>query len=485
MMEDDVRLLRTGSLPLLLLLLTAPAAAQIPTSEYAQRRAALAERVGDGVVIAFAASGTEGHPYRYLTGVRGGNGVLVMDVRSGRSSDYIYLTGRDFQAASWDGEVLGPEAATATLGMQGRDLQSLPAALAELFQRQRTLHVLSPYVPHGAVLSPATQRLRQLLEPHGGVEVRSAAGHVSELRAIKSPAELDLIRRAVEITVAAHRDIMRKMRPGLNEFELAALAEYTFLRHGAEGRAFSHIIASGPRATILHYNDNNQFIDDGVLVKMDIGASFEGYAADVTRTIPASGRFSPVQRDAYQIVRDAQAAAEAYARPGAPRAGLTTEANRVLGEGLTRLGLMDAPDATYDCAGPGSSMTECPQLRLWFFHGIGHGIGLNVHDPWRNTLDVGTAFSIEPGIYVRPGVLETLPDTPRNREFAARIRPAFQRYAGIGVRIEDNFIMTPEGLEWISRAPREIAEIEALMAEPWTGPSPRQDSRIDWFRQRR
>jgi Xaa-Pro aminopeptidase len=480
-----VRMLRTLLLPILLLPPAVPAASQIATSEYAQRRAALAERVGEGVLIALAAPGTEGHAYRYLTGLRGGNGVLVMDVRAGASADYIFLTGRDFQAASWDGEVLGPESAASVLGLEGRDLQSLPAALAELFGRQRTVHVVAPYVPSAAVQSPATQRLRQLLEPHDGVEVRSAAAHVSELRAVKSPAELDLIRRSVAITADAHRDIMRKMRPGLNEFEIAALAEYTFLRHGAEGRAFSHIVASGPRGTILHYNDNDRFIDDGVLVKIDIGASFEGYAADITRTIPANGRFSPVQREIYQLVRDAQAAAEAWARPGAPRAGLTTAANQVLAEGLTRLGLMEAPDATYDCAGAGGSTAQCPQLRLWFFHGIGHGIGLNVHDPWPNTLEPGAAFSIEPGIYVRPGLLETLADTPRNRQLMERIRPALQRYEGIGVRIEDNFIMTAQGLEWISRAPREIVEIEALMAEPWTGPSPRQDDRIDWFRQQR
>lgn len=478
-----MQLLRALVLPALLWTTAQPAVAQISTSEYAERRAALAQRVADGVIIALAAPGTEGHAYRYLTGLRGGNGILVMDVRDGRSSDYIFLTGRDFQAASWDGEVLGPESAREALGMEGRELQTLPATLTELFGRQSVLHVVAPYVPHGNVLSPATQRLRQLLEPHSGIDIRSAAAHVSDLRAIKSPAELDLIRRSVAITVDAHRDIMRKMAPGLNEFEIAALAEYTFLRHGAEGRAFSHIVASGPRATILHYNDNNQFIDDGVLVKMDIGASFEGYAADVTRTIPANGRFSPAQREVYQIVRDAQAAAEAHAaRPGASRAGLTTEANRVLAAGLTRLGLMDAPDATYDCAG-GGGITQCPQLRLWFFHGIGHGIGLNVHDPWPSTLDVGTAFSIEPGIYVRPGILETLPDTPGNRAFAERIRTALQRYSGIGVRIEDNFIMTPQGLEWISRAPREIDEIEALMAQPWTGPAERQPERIQWFRQ--
>jgi Xaa-Pro aminopeptidase len=461
------------------------ASAQIPLSEYAQRRAALAERIGEGVVISMAAAGTEGHPYRYLTGLRGGDGVLVMSVQGGRSSDAIFLSSRDFQAASWDGEVLTPEGALARLGLPGRELQSLPRALAEHFARTPALFVLAPVGFEGTVLSPAAQRLRELVAPHPNVEVRSAAGQVNALREIKSEAELDLIRRAVAITDEAHRDIMRKMRPGLNEFEIAALAEYTFLRYGAEGRAFSHIVASGPNSTVLHYNDNDNFIQNGVLVKIDIGASYGGYAADVTRTIPANGRFSPIQREVYQVVRDAQAAAEAAAVPGARRAVLTESSNAVLARGLARLGLIEAADATYDCLGTGGARAECPQLRLFYFHSIGHGVGLNVHDPWPETLQPGTAFSIEPGIYVRPALLESLLDTPRNRALIQRIGPAVARYSGIGVRIEDDFIMGANGLERLSLAPREIEEIEALMAEAWTGPSPRRDDMIEWNRQTR
>jgi Xaa-Pro aminopeptidase len=460
----------------------AAAAAQVPLSEFAERRAALAERIGDGVVIAFAAAGTEGHPYRYLTGLHGGDGVLVMSVEEGRGSASIFLSARDFQAASWDGEALSPEAASMRLGVAGRDVQALPRVLSELFARQPVLYVLAPFGFEGTVLSPAAQRLRELMSPHPGIEVRSAAGQVNALRQTKSEAELDLIRKSVAITSEAHRDIMRKMRPGLNEFEIAALAEYTFLRYGSEGRAFSHIVASGSNATVLHYSDNDQFIEDGVLVKIDIGASYGGYAADVTRTIPANGRFSPVQREIYQIVRDAQAAAEAAAHPGAPRAVLSEASNGVLAAGLARVGLIEAPDATYDCPGSGGSIGECPQLRLFYFHSIGHGIGLNVHDPWPNTLEPGSAFSIEPGIYVRPRLLESLPDTPRNRRLVEAIRPAFDRYAGIGVRIEDDFIMGDDGLERISLAPREIDEIEAIMAEPWEGPSRRRDDIIDWSR---
>jgi Xaa-Pro aminopeptidase len=471
------------AVPLLSLLVGATGAlGQVSLEEYAERRAALAQRIGDGVLIAFDAPGTEGHPYRYLTGVHGGEGVLLMAVEGGRADEAIFLTGRDFQAASWDGEVLSPEAASARLGLPGRDLQALPQALNDLLARHPVLHTLSPVGLQGTVLSPASQRLRDLVSAHPGIELRSAAGQVNALREIKSEAELDLIRKSAAITVEAHRDIMRKMRPGLNEFEIAALAEYTFLRYGAEGRAFRHIVASGSNSTVLHYNDNDRFIDDGVLVKIDIGALYGGYSADVTRTIPANGRFSPLQREVYQIVRDAQAASEAAATPGAPRAVLTQEANRVLADGLARLGLIESPEATYDCTGPGGAVTECPQLRLFYFHSIGHGIGLNVHDPWGESLEPGTAFSIEPGIYVRPALLGTLLDTPRNRELVERIRPAFDRYAGIGIRIEDDFVMGPSGLEWISRAPREIDEIEALMAEAWTGPSPRRGDIIDWSR---
>ncbi|MEX2570231.1 MAG: aminopeptidase P family protein [Gemmatimonadota bacterium] len=463
------------------LLHASAAAAQIPLDEYAERRAALADRIGAGVVIAFAAEGTEGHPFRYLTGLRGGDGVLVMAAEDGRTSEMIFLDARDFQAASWDGETLSPEAASAQLGLQGRDLQDLPAAVSQLFERHGTLHVLAPYDPTATVLSPAAQRLRALLALHPSVQVRNAATEVNTLRQIKSEAELDLIRKAAEITAEAHRDIMRMMRPGLNEFEVAALAEYTFLRYGAEGPSFNHIVASGPNSTVLHYNDNDRFIDEGVLVKMDIGASFEGYAADITRTIPANGRFSADQREIYQIVRDAQAAAEAVARPGAPRAGLSDAANRVLAEGLARVGLIEAPDASYDCA-TGGGIGECPQLRLFYFHALGHGIGLNVHDPWPSTLEVGSAFTIEPGIYVRPALLETLPETPANRSLIEAIRPAFERFSGIGIRIEDDFLITESGLERISPVPRDIDEIEALMAEPWEGPSPRRDDIVEWSR---
>jgi len=235
---------------------------------------------------------------------------------------------------------------------------------------------------------------------------------------------------------------------------------------GADPRpAFGHIVASAENSTILHYRGGQRVLNDGEHVKIDIGAQVHGYAADVTRTYPVNGRYSKEQRDIFEIVRAAQAAAEAVVVEGLPRSRMSQVADSVLSAGLVRLGLMEAPGAVYDCPARGGGMGQCAQLRIHYFHSLGHGIGLNVHDPTPGTMEVGSAVSIEPGIYLRPGFLDDLPDTPRNREMLARIGAAYSAYEGIGVRIEDNFIMTEQGLEWISRSPREADAIEAAMAE--------------------
>jgi Xaa-Pro aminopeptidase len=306
---------------------------------------------------------------------------------------------------------------------------------------------------------------------------------VQRARAFKSAAELDLIRKSVQITTAAHRDAMRLVAPGFNEFEVQALVEYGFRRYGADRPSFATIIGSGPNGTTLHYNANDRFMQDGETVVMDIGASYRGYAADVTRTVPVNGTFSPAQREIYQIVRDAQAAAERQARAGVPWRQLEDSARAVLAAGLARVGLLAAPDATYEAAGG----RRVPQLSLFYMHGLGHGIGLVVHDPdqhqFTGTLGVGSVFTIEPGIYVRGGLLDIVPDTPANRAYRERLRTALPRYANVGVRIEDDFLVTDRGLEHLSSgAPREMAEIEALMREPFTGPSPRSAEMVEWYR---
>jgi Xaa-Pro aminopeptidase len=252
------------------------------------------------------------------------------------------------------------------------------------------------------------------------------------------------------------------------EYQLEALIEGTFRRSGCDGPAFASIVGSGPNSTQYHYQRNDRRMRAGEVVVMDVGASCGGYAADITRTIPVSSRFTPEQRAIYQLVRDAQAASERVAKPGASWEAWRDSARAVEARGLARLGLIEAADATFDppwaerCQ---RSPVACSQAFLYMAHGLGHGIGLEVHDPphpyfGTGTFQVGDAFTIEPGIYISTRLLDMLPDTPKNRAMIAKVRPVVERYQNIGIRIEDDYVITPGGVEWLSRVPREIAEIE-------------------------
>jgi Xaa-Pro aminopeptidase len=271
----------------------------------------------------------------------------------------------------------------------------------------------------------------------------------------------------------------------MNEFELQALIEYTFRRNGADRPSFSTIVGSGPNSTTLHYNVDDRFIGATDLVVMDIGASFRGYAADVTRTVPASGIFTNDQRNIYQLVRDAQKAAERQATLGNSARLMTDSSSAVIAAGLARLGLIESPGATYDCTA-GAQPRECQQFQLFYMHGVSHGIGLEVHDPeqyyFTGKIQPGSAFTIEPGVYVREHILEEIPDTPRNREFAAKVRKAVETYKNIGVRIEDDYIATTQGVEWISQLPREMDEIEAMMKKGTPGVAARDEFRVEKYR---
>jgi Xaa-Pro aminopeptidase len=298
------------------------------------------------------------------------------------------------------------------------------------------------------------------------VVTRSAVRALSALRAKKSPAELDRLRRATYLSAEAHRQAMQATEPGMNEFEVRALVEYFFLRNGGDGPAYASIVGSGPNSTTLHYNADNRCMNNGEVLLFDVAAYYAGYASDVTRTIPINGTFTPEQRGVYEVVLAAQKAAEQKIRRGARWQDLNEAASLELAKGLARLGLIDAPEATYDC-GNAARPNRCPQLRLFYMHGLGHGVGLEVHDPDISTnagFQPGSAVTIEPGIYVRADAFDYLPDTPDNRAMIQRLRPQLTRYANTGVRIEDVYIFDENGVERASRgAPREIAEIEALM----------------------
>jgi len=468
--------------------------AQVPSAEYATRRAELAERIQNGILLAFGSpepeedflSFNQNSQFRYLTGFNEPAAALVMLVRNGKitSTPILFVEPSDPAREVWTGHRLGVQGVRTALALDGRNVATLPGVIDSLIALDNalSLRVVGGYDPRDEKTTPDEQALAAFLKNHPGTNVQSANADVETLRRVKTAAELDLIRRAVNITVVAQRDAMRLIEPGMNEFEVQALIEYDFRRNGADRPSFSTIVGSGPNSTTLHYNANDRFIEANDVIVMDIGASYRGYAADVTRTVPASGTFSAAQRDIYSAVRAAQAAAEAAAKVNVPGRALTDAANASLDASLAKLGLIEAPGATYDC-GSGS---PCTQRSLYYMHGLGHGIGLDVHDPGAaaGTLPLvpGTAFTIEPGIYVRSNLLSIIPDTPQNRAMIAKIRPAVQKYANIGVRIEDDYIVTPTAVEWISRAPREINEVEAMMKEKWTGPSPRDPATVEAYR---
>jgi Xaa-Pro aminopeptidase len=243
------------------------------------------------------------------------------------------------------------------------------------------------------------------------------------------------------------------------------------MRQGGARPSYGSIVGGGVRGTQLHYMRNRGDIKPGDLVVIDAATEYEGYAADVTRSIPVSGVFSPEQRLMYQLVLDAQLAAERNSKLGMSSIAALDSSEDVRARGLASLGLIESVDAQLDmpwrtdCV---NAPRSCRQSMFWMIHGISHGIGLAVHDPAQfyngnRTFQVGDAFTIEPGLYISTEMLDALPDTPRNRAFIAKVKPAVLRFQNTGVRIEDDYIVTERGTERISTAPREIVEIEALM----------------------
>jgi Xaa-Pro aminopeptidase len=449
---------------------------QFPASEYTQRRDALAARVSDaGAVIVVLGAGEPVHDYLefhqnpgmlYLAGIREPDAALVMVKDGGRATTTVFVQPRDPAAEVWTGLRLGREGAARQTSLAARTADDLNGVLDSLAASGFPFYLVSEESADSLARTPHQQYVVSLQRRHPRLVVKSANQLVAVLRGKKSVRERAMIRRAVDITVAAHRAAARAIHPEMYEFEIEAVIEQAFRRNGSERPGFASIVGSGPNSTILHYNVNDRLMRAGDVVVIDIGALYKGYSADVTRTYPTSGVFSPEQRAIYQIVRDAQAAAERMANPGAPAARMSDSATAVIAAGLARLGLIEAASATMEISVQGRTV-ETPQYTMYYMHGLGHGIGLEVHDPeqfyFTGTIAEGSAFTIEPGIYVRPNLLDIVPDTPRNRAMIAKIRPAVERHRGIGIRIEDDYLVTEQGLEWISKAPREIAEIEELM----------------------
>lgn len=286
-----------------------------------------------------------------------------------------------------------------------------------------------------------------------GYSIHDAWPIFTELRLKKSPVELQFMQHAIDITGEALGRAMAVAGRSAWEYEVEAQVDYIFKLRNADNWGYPSIVGCGPNGTTLHYEESQGRVKAGDLLLMDVGAEYEHYSADVTRTFPVNGKFTPAQADVYNIVFAAQEAAARAMRPGATLTDVHNASLAVIKDGLLKLGLITDKNSN--------------QYRIWYMHGNSHFLGMNVHDVgMRGTkLDVGMTFTNEPGIYVREDALDYLPRTPENEQFIAAVRPAFEKYKNIGVRIEDDMLITPDGPKWLTAAiPRTIADIEAFIA---------------------
>jgi len=427
------------------------------TPVYANRRRRLAETLGAGVALIPTApervrNRDSHYPYRfdshfyYLTGFTEPEAVLVL--ASGQS--ILFCRSLNPEREIWDGFRYGPEAARERFGFEGaHPIGALDAEIEKLLENQPAL-----YYPMGADPEWDARAIRWLNALRAKVRAGIAAPErvqdvravIDDMRLLKDEHELGVMRRAARIAAAAHRRAMQRTRPGRFEYEVEAELLYEFRRNGAQFPAYSPIVASAANACVLHYVFNDALLRDGDLLLIDAGCELDGYASDLTRTYPVNGRFSAAQREVYEIVLAAQAAAIAAVRAGNGWNEPHEAAVKVLAQGLIDLKLVPG---TLD------EVLQKETYKRFYMHRTGHWLGLDVHDAgdykrqgnWR-TLAPGMTLTVEPGLYIRGE--DDIPERLRN----------------IGIRIEDDVLVTDAGCEVLTaEAPKAIADIEALMRD--------------------
>jgi Xaa-Pro aminopeptidase len=479
-------------------------------ADLAAHRKAVAEQIGpQGILILYAAeprnyAGDVDWPYRqennlyYLTGIAQPGSALVLIPGAEKVKEILFLPPANPAQETWTGHLL-----TANEGRQ-------VSGIAEVWDARRLNEFLRALLPQAHSLFPDAaagqgagrrapttapaaipvdvkaefrgfldtaakgkaqvylvdrcaaehEREMDLAAKLGAVspavQVTDATAMFGALRRIKSARELDLLKHAVDITAEGFQRAYAVAGDQVPEYEIQAQFEFTFLRRNAHW-GYPCIVGSGVNATTLHYESNRDTMHAGDLLLMDDAAEFDGYSVDVTRTIPVNGKFNKEQAEIYRLVWEAQQAGIAKVKAGhkSGRGGPETvqgAANEVFKKGLLKLGLI-------------TDVNNAQQLSLWTIHGISHGIGLNVHDPGGPELQPGMVVTVEPGLYFRPEALENLPKTPENEKFIAAVRPAFERYKGIGVRIEDDVLVTTAEPKVLSQGiPSKLEDVEAAIA---------------------
>jgi len=427
-------------------------------SIYAKRRAKLIERMQSGVaVIPTAAERVRNrdahYPYRfdsyfyYLSGFTEPGAALVL-LGGKKARSILFCRDKDPEREVWDGYRYGPGEARERFGFdESHSLTKLDELLPNLLADQPVLHYAMGTDEKwdarivGWLNSVRSQTRSGVTAP---AEIKDVRRILDEMRIIKGEHELALMRRAAQISTGAHCRAMRATRPGKKEFEIEAELIHEFRRHGAQAPAYTPIVAGGANACVLHYVENSATLRDGDLLLIDAGCELDGYASDITRTFPVNGRFSGPQKDIYQMVLAAQAAAIAAVKPGNGWDQPHGAALKVLAQGMIDLGL---------CKGSLDKVLEAEDYKRFYMHRTGHWLGLDVHDAgdykrdgkWRR-LKPGMVLTVEPGCYVRPA------------------KDIAQKFWNLGVRIEDDVLVTAKGREVLtSAAPKKIEDIEKLM----------------------
>ena len=386
----------------------------------------------------------------YLTGFEEPDSLAV--IRPEKEPKYtLFVRPRDPEREIWDGRRAGVEGAKSEFGAgEAFPVAEFGSKLAEFLDGAEILYYrLGNDRDLDDTIIKEISRMRSLNRKpiHPPQTIIDPATIVHELRVVKRPEELEIMQAAADIAAEAHVEAMKAVRPGMKEYQVEALIEQVFRRHGAAAPAYTSIVGAGPNATVLHYINNDGELRDGDLLLVDAGAEYKGYASDITRTFPINGRYSPGQREIYDLVLKAQMACVEMVRPGVTHDQLKQHSIEVLTEGMVELGLLK---------GKPKDLIKEKKYEKFYMHGLGHMLGIDVHDVGRyyygqesRALEPGVVMTVEPGIYVAPDTKD-VPD----------------KYLGIGVRIEDDVLCTNNGPRVLTtKVPKDPEQIESLMRD--------------------
>jgi len=389
----------------------------------------------------------------YLTGFPEPDAVAIIDPSS-KTPFTLYVRPRDLEMETWFGRREGVEGATKNYGAdKAHSIDKFDADLAKLLDGHEKLYyrfAVDKALDQKILTYLQTQRVRRLktaYPPHTIVDPTTILG---EMRLHKTDDEVAMMQRAADIAAEAHVVAMKKVKPGMNEYQVESLIESYMREKGANGVAYNSIVGGGDNATILHYVENNMPLKDGDLILIDAGAEYKGYASDITRTFPVNGKYSKAQREVYDVVLDVQEQCVEYTKTGNTVKARQEFSIELLTEGMKKLGLLK---------GKTKDLIKKKSYMKYYMHGVGHYLGLDVHDAGRYFTDQqaknskpfapGMVLTVEPGLYIPPDD-----------------KSAPSKYRGIGIRIEDDVLVTADGNRNLTaKVPKDPDEIEALMAK--------------------